>query len=148
MNPLQMARPFSGGDTSVFNLIGINGHNVKLVAPSIIEFPTSLVTDFPDACGAGSGIGQKIVPDTIWGIPVSPGCFIHDFQWLIAPPTWEAFHASNGMFHRNLNSLIKAQSGNSFMLHLRMYRAVTYFNAVDSVGADIFWALKKEQGEI
>lgn len=133
--------------TSVFTLVGANGKEVSIVAPEFIKFPSKYVLDFQSYCGAGKGFGDVIVPETMWGLPISPACFVHDIMWDMAEPTWDDFHSSNAIFLRNITSLINTQSKSNFLKHLRMYRAVTYFNAVDSIGKTIFWNLKHKQSE-
>jgi hypothetical protein len=132
-------------ETEVYVLIGVTKKTVPIVAPKGLEFPTVYVDEFGSFCGAGSGFGQIVVPETMWRLPISPACFVHDMMWDMAPPTWEAFHASNAIFLRNLLALIQVQSKSALLKRMRMYRAVTYYNAVDSFGKKIFWNLKDEQ---
>lgn len=131
--------------TKIFVLIDKNGKNVPVVAPEGTKFPSRYIKDFEPWCGAGRGFGNTLVSETIWGLPVSPACYIHDLMWEEAEPTWEAFHASNSIFIRNLISLIVVQSKMSFLKSLRMHGAVAYYNAVDTFGKDIFWSLKRRQ---
>lgn len=133
--------------TKLFHLIGTNGKRVVIIAPENIEFPSKYVHDFSSHCGAGKGFGDIIVPETVYGLKISPACFVHDVMWEMAEPTWEAFHSSNAIFLRNIISLIIVQSDSRFLKFLRMYRAVTYYNAVDYIGQSIFWAEKKKQAD-
>ena len=123
---------------------------VILVVPVIngkpMEFIHKTFSGYPSKCGAGQGIGDLIVPETWFGLRASAICHIHDTDFEIAPPTWMAFHALNYRFIRNSLELIRVKSANAVTRTLRNYRATTYFNAVDSIGADIFWNLKREQG--
>lgn len=107
--------------------------------------PRSLAA-FPDCCGAGRGLGQIMVPETIWGLRISPACYVHDDDWDIAPPTWEAFRAANSRFLENINSLINHSSRLALLRMLRRYRAATYYSAV-SEASIIFWRLKRRQIE-
>ena len=121
------------------------GIAVSIISPIGFLDHDLVVEDYGTYCGAGRGFGDIIVPDTIWGLNISPACAVHDEMWRIADSTWEAFHASNSIFLRNIISLIQTQSKNSFLKRLRMYRAVTYYNAVDSIGKNIFCELKHQQ---
>ena len=132
--------------TILFILTGIRNTSVALVAPTDFLIPSEHVENYDSYCGSGRGIGDLIVPDRIWGIPVSPACAIHDEVWDKAPATWEAFHSSNSIFLRNLISLITVQSKSGILKRIRLYRAVTYYNAVDSLGKNVFWGLKRKQG--
>ena len=106
--------------------------------------PDTPLASLPAACGAGNGIGQAAVPETLWGLRITPACFIHDQSWLVADPTWADFHQANSMFLHNILAIIRARSRSIFLEHLRNYRAVTFYNAVDTVGALVFRELKGE----
>jgi hypothetical protein len=63
----------------------------------------------------------------------------------VVEATWAGFHQGNSMFLHNNLAIITARS--RFPLkQLRAYRAVTYFNAVDTVGAKYFWDDKRQFG--
>lgn len=121
---------------------------IELVVPRFLAcwWPWHLpLDDFPSFCGAGGGLGDAVVPETCYGLPLSPACFVHDISWLVAGPSWAAFHQSNSMFLHNNLAIIQARS--RFPLkQLRAYRAVTYFNAVDTLGAPFFWEEKRQSG--
>src|SRR5665648_197903 len=97
-------------NTVMFNLVCENGKLIPIIAPATIIFPSLQVTGFKSACGAGSGVGDWIVPERVFGLSLTPACFVHDFMWDNAEPTWEYFHASNSIFLSNLISLIQCQS--------------------------------------
>lgn len=128
----------------------------KLVMPSLAfnGWPGHLLDykDFSDCyCGAGHGLGEKLVPDYIFSlfwfrIKISPACWIHDNDWDLAEPTREAFAESNDRFQDNINAIITSQARYGWVERLARYRAATYRNAVDGPGERIFWALKKQQG--
>lgn len=122
--------------------------NVPFIIPSFIQWPDIKLSDFGDYCGAGDGLGAKIVPDTLWGLKVSPACYIHDVSWEVAEPNWHDFHQTNAMFMYNLSSIIMNRSRHWLLKYLRLYRCVTYYTAVDSIGAKIFWNVKREQGKL
>lgn len=103
------------------------------------------IRDYPTRCGAGEGIGDKIVPDTIYFLPISVACDIHDICWQIAPATEYARKESDYVFLYNMLTIIEAES-NWFMRALRNQRAMVYYNAVDCELNNIFWKLKREQG--
>jgi hypothetical protein len=121
---------------------------IELVVPAFLVqwWPHQLpLEEFPSFCGAGGGLGDAIVPETCYGLRLSASCFIHDISWLVAEASWAAFHQSNSMFLHNSLAIIQARS--RFPLkQLRAYRAVTYFNAVDTLGATYFWE-EKRQGD-
>lgn len=112
---------------------------LNIIAPACINFPSSHSKNYHDCCGAGEGIGNRLVPEDILGVHISLACYVHDYMWLHADPTWEYFHASNSVFLSNLLEIIAKESDSKLLQMLRNYRAMTYFNAVDSIGAVIFW---------
>jgi len=115
---------------------------------------------FPDNyCGAGKGLGEKLVPDYIFGpsryldfmgfnfsIKITPACFIHDEDWSDADPTWTDFYASNFRLSSNIASIIQSKAANGFIKARALYRPVTYQNAVDIAGKGVFWSIKAGQG--
>ncbi len=119
---------------------------VLLEVPIQYVPPHGRLDSFKNCCGAGDGWGEKLVPDTIWGLNISCACHIHDFSWEIADATTEDFKQTNTMFINNIRAIIDARSANSFMRSLRSYRAVTYYLAVEELGDEGFWELKEEQG--
>lgn len=118
---------------------------VPLLKPVGLIIPYTKIEDFPDCCGAGNGIGTILVPDTMYGLRVSPACYIHDYDFDKMPPTWEAFHIANSRFLHNLISIIQYTSDSNILRHVRLYRCVSYYNAVDSIGVRIFWGIKNRQ---
>ena len=125
--------PISDKDPFPVPLIILEGSN----------FPVPTIKEFKAYCGAGDGIFNTLVPEYIFGVKISPACWNHDEMWAAAEPTWADFHYSNSIFLSNIISLIGYQSRSNTMKHLRMYRAVTYYNAVDTIGAPIFWHMKR-----
>ncbi len=79
------------------------------------------------------------MPETFWGLRMSAACFVHDYMWVKAERTWEAFHHSNSIFLHNLLAIIDSAGG--FVRYFRCYRAVTYYMFVDSA-FKIFWRNK------
>ena len=121
---------------------------LPLVAPTGYLPPCAKLDKFPSCCGAGDGFAEKAVPETIYGLKVSAACHIHDNSWEVAEATWDDFHQTNSMFLRNLLSIIRHKSANGIMRSMRNYRSMTFFTAVDEVGAKGFWQLKIDQGLI
>ena len=118
----------------------------ELIIPTSIKkfWPTQIaIDDFPSFCGAGNGFGDRIVPEKTIGLKVSPACFVHDLSWEICELSWAGFHQSNSIFLHNLQQIIINRSSSEILKMIRLYRAVTYFNAVDSVGAHFFWERKE-----
>lgn len=128
-------------NTITHNLITNKNEDVFLVAPDNIEWPTYNIHAFDTCCGPGKGIGDLAIPDTIYLLKVTAACFVHDFMWRVCDNTWADFHRSNSVFLHNLLAIIFQHGG--WLRHLRCYRAVTYYTAVDTGLAPVFWAMKK-----
>ena len=115
--------------------------------------PVELFADWPDGpldkfqpcCGAGHGLGERLVPESVFGVRITPACYIHDHCWALAEPSWADFHAANSIFLHNMLAIIQTRSSHKLARAIRNYRALTYYNAVDIAGQDIFWALKNGQ---
>ena len=141
-----------------FHFDGIKLEALKRV---LIGFPfTYTYKKFPDNyCGAGKGIGEKLVPDYIMGftkflkwfgldisLKISPACYIHDNDYEMCEPTWEAFYDANDRLGDNIERIIEAKVKNQRLAAFYRYRATTYCNAVNLHGKSVFWTLKKIQG--
>ncbi len=132
--------------TVIRALVGVGGVTVPLVGPEGLDLPHLHVQDYASYCGAGTGIGDLIVPDTMWGLPISPACYIHDEMWAMSDGSWIHFHLSNSIFLHNLISLIDSQSRSKILKRLRIYRAATYYSAVDTFGKTVYWDVTKLNG--
>jgi len=92
-----------------------------------------------NGCGA-AGAKFDFVPDTIWGLSVTPVCNIHDFDYQKGKTIEDKQVADRRMNNNNLR--IIGQNSNSFMKILRVKRALKYYLAVDLKGGPAFWAGK------
>ncbi len=141
-------------DVTTDNEIDANLHFVKYTANDFFVYAPAAAKDqwpgvdyarFPDNfCGAGNGIGEKLVPDYLgfwwWKVKVSPACWAHDMSWDYCEPTWEAFHSSNSHFLDNLIQLIDSKcNSNAFIKAMLKYGCMTFYNAVNTAGRNIFW---------
>ena len=104
---------------------------VRFLAPKALHLPLCL-NSFPDSCGPGHGWLEKIIPEKIYGLRISPACWIHDKSWSIAKATKEDFHLSNCLFLWNIAVLLERFPSPYWLINiLRGYRMVTYFLAVN-----------------
>jgi len=135
-------------DTTVSSFDGC-----ELVVPIIngqpLHFPHKDFGCFDTYCGAGSGIGDLIVPDVIYEVPVSVACYIHDMMWRYCAPTVEDFNQSNLTFFENIVRIITyfvPIAKNDKYRVSRYQRAATYYAAVQTgIGPYIFSRMKHEQ---
>ncbi len=89
----------------------IDYHDAKLeVCSCLVDlWPSRLPLDkWPSFCGAGSGIGDWIIPENIAGVCCSCVCFDHDVSWAIADNTVKGAMDSNWRMYNNLRNLTLA----------------------------------------
>jgi len=90
-------------------------------------------------CGPGKGIGDWIVPDSFWFLCVWLCCAIHDWMYRDKKAyTSRDKEISDEVLLINLTEWIGANSW-PIVREMRMYRAMTYFNAVNDGGDSSFW---------
>ena len=125
-------------------IVSIEG--VPFLLRESVKVPFPRLDDFPDCCGAGEGLGEKAIPETMWGLRVSPACWFHDEDFAEVEPTAEALKGANFRLFVNASSLIIYRSKSVILRHWRLYWAAKYFSAVQTAGAATFWKLKRNQG--
>ena len=81
-------------------------------------------------CGPGE-FGDKLVPDTMYGLYIGLACKVHDVDFAIGTPETIA----NRRFWRNLDIIITKKSKNALMRYLRRLRATTYYHMVMEHGS-------------
>lgn len=117
-------------------------NKAKLTVPLWLEslWPHDLpMHRFPSFCGAGEGFGDMIVPEDIFGVCISPACFIHDVDWACSPDTISEFLAANFRFARNIRALILSSSLTWWKKEIAVVRAYTFWlGAVTTIGALCF----------
>ena len=97
-------------------------------------------------CGPG-GIGDYIIPDTMYGLNVKPACTVHDWQYCWGVTLDDKINADLNL-RDNLVRLIKAQDSFGFLENLRLRRARTYYEAVKNFGGPSFWKNKSSIYEV
>jgi len=101
-------------------------------------FPKS-VEFFHGKCGAGSGLGEKLVPETIWFLNITPACKIHDHMYAIADPTDEAKKEADRTFRNNMIRIVHYHTDSVIITRLRLNRANVYYRIVKDFGGPAFW---------
>ena len=101
----------------------------KLLCPlGMATAPMDTIMLTTNGCGR-AGIEEKLVPDTIWGLDISPVCRVHDWMYSDAD-TLDDEEFADGVFAANLVAYIRQKSANRFMAALRLHRAYLYIDAV------------------
>jgi len=93
------------------------------------EIELALVTG---GCGPGK-LGDYFVPDTLWGLNITPACVVHDLDYYLGKDKAKA----DLRFLGNIIKIIR-QKSNKFLRPLRLARAMKYYIAVSECGDDFF----------
>ena len=104
---------------------------VPLFMPELLDkhFPVLPLDDYPHFCGAGEGLGEKIVPDQILFLYISVACWIHDCMFRLLSPDKNNWFIANGVLLLNIFMLIIVK-GSNWLVVPRCMVAVPYFWAV------------------
>ncbi len=117
-------------------------HDVQYQTLAGFTFIPRDITVYPSFCGAGDGIGDKIVPEYIGGMRCSHICHIHDDWWERCEATKLAFIRSNIAFGYNLITYLSTGRGTLRERAWRVIKAAGYVAAVSTIGWGIFKGLK------
>lgn len=90
-------------------------------------------------CGPGKGLGDKLVPETLWGLSVTPACEIHDFMYSFGAKTSIYKQLADRVFLSNMLVIIDRQTKFGFLKWLRRRRAFKYYEAVAHFGNSSFY---------
>lgn len=121
----------------------IKFHNIKYLVPEEFEFLNLPIQRYPSFCGAGKGIGDLIVPETIGGMKCSHICHVHDESFYLCSPTYAGFTKSNIMFAFNLAVYLSSKKSGFFKTSWRLVKGCVYVIAVSTFGWKFFKSLKK-----
>lgn len=97
---------------------------------------------FTNGCGTGGWKG-KLVPETAWGLSLTPACNIHDWMYAVGE-TLQDKQEADRVFLNNMLRLIEHRGGWWWVQSLRRIRAKDYFDAVYCFGGPAFWDGKNE----
>ena len=101
---------------------------VPLFMPGFVadNWPVLPIEEFPHFCGAGSGFGEKAVPDSLLGLYTSAACFIHDCCFCLLSPERQNWYIANGILVLNMLMLIIV-NGSKWLVIPRSLIALQYF---------------------
>ncbi len=90
-----------------------------------------------NGCGP-RGLGDFLIPDTIYGLSVKPACKIHD--WMFTIYNDEAgFKLANQVFLDNMIRINNSASKHELLKWIRMRRILKYYRAVSDFGRLFFY---------
>lgn len=112
--------------------------------------------DLPEAqrqgrCGPGEGLGDKLVPDHILGVKITPACSIHDYMFKTMDGSYKNFKSSNRVFLYNMYRLIERESDswNPLLKYARRALARFYYRRVAGpVSAIYYWSIHNDPEEM
>jgi len=87
------------------------------------------------------------VPDTVWGLNITPACNIHDYMYIMGDCEKDRKTADQ-VFLNNIIRIIQAKTRFRILSWLRRRRAVIYYQAVRLFGGAAFWAGKNKPAEL
>lgn len=99
-----------------------------------------------NGCGT-KGIGGLLVPDTVWGLSITPACNIHDYMYHEGK-TIEDKQSADRTFLNNMLRIVETESSFGLLKTLRSYRAMSYYEAVRDFGGPAFWSGKNKPEEM
>ena len=98
-------------------------------------------------CGPGRGVLEKLVPETVYLLTITPACAIHDFMYKIGETDQDKVDADD-VFLNNMIRIIEANTTNKQILCLRLRRVRIYYMAVKFFGGPAFWKDKNKKSEV
>lgn len=118
-------------------------------APECWLFSEEHREDFASfGCGPG-GVGDRLVPDTMYGLDVSIACRIHDWYYrFYEENTEEARASADRVFKNNLLRIVRAKTKWKPLLWLRERRCHTYYVMVRKFGAPAFFEERNSDAEL
>ena len=104
---------------------------------SYLEADQDLLDVVCNGCGSAQA-KFDFVPDTIYGLSISPACHIHDWMYYEGK-TIDDKEEADRVFLNNMLRIINNQSANKLICFLRRRRAVVYYEMVCNLGGPAFW---------
>lgn len=117
--------------------------------PECWEFKKRYPDEFDSfGCGPG-GLGDFLVPDTIYGLSVKPCCAIHDWYYRFYPGNTEMDRElADRVFKNNMVRLVTAKTKWWWLKRLRLRRVKTYYSMVRFAGATAFFNERNKDKEV
>lgn len=127
---------------------------MKLFAPdpygcqpcSYFDATPQMLEDAAGGCGPG-GVGDRLVPDRMYGLSVRPACSIHDWMYHFGQDL-EDKKKADGVFLENMVRIIDTKTRWDWVKFLRRRRAKKYYKLVKWFGGPAFWDKKNKPEEM
>ena len=90
-------------------------------------------------CGPG-GIGDLLVPDTVYGLSIKPACQVHDWDNRHAKQASKKHRKScDKRFKKNMFIIVDYNTSGWLLRRLRFTRCRTYYHMVRLFGGPAYW---------
>jgi len=113
----------------------------------------SFAENFPDefasyGCGPG-GWGDRLVPDTVYGLSIKPACQIHDTYYRHWPDSSEqARNMIDRIFKNNMIRIVDYYTSVGWLRWLRRRRCIKYYKMVKNFGGPAFYGERNEDNQM
>lgn len=101
------------------------------------DTPKEDIDAITGGCGPG-GLGDYLVPDTVWGLSIYFPCRIHDFGYHEGQSEEDKAIEDN-RFLNNMIRVVKVKTRWGWLKKLRIRRCKSYYQAVHWFGGPAFW---------
>lgn len=118
----------------------LKDHSYLNIPNKLWKTPDVMLSDICNGCGAAGKF--DFVPDTMWGLNVSPACFVHDFRYDQGRTEKDKKKADEDFLINTILIIDNDPKAWRITKALRRIRAVNYYTAVCEKGHDAFWAGK------
>ena len=99
-------------------------------------------------CGPG-GIGDFLVPDTVYGLSIRDACRVHDWGYRHCKNASEDDRARHDrILKNNSQRIVDFHTKNWLLKKLRYRRVLTYYYMVKNFGSTAYWSERNKSSEI
>lgn len=118
-----------------------HGYNLRAIEEFWNLTPVE-IAKIAHGCGPGSGWKEKIIPDTILGVCITPACNIHDVEYYFGDTSEDKEEADLNLIH---NALLINNKDSKFWIFKSIRRKIIlgYYEAVSDMGVLAFWTQDK-----
>lgn len=99
-----------------------------------------------EGCGPGK-IGDYFVPDSIFGVSITPACRVHDFMYSVGETIADKEEADR-VFLNNMIRIVSDKSSNRFTRCIMLRIVKKYYQGVKYFGGPSFWDGKNKDNEM
>jgi len=133
-----------GGEVMQTKVENFDGVDLRIPVSHLFFWPATTFDTFPTCCGPGEGWGDRLVPDSILGLKISPACWVHDRMFEAEEKTWNNYYYSNSVMLTNMLEINRVRGGNWLVRQIRKPIILCYLKGVTTmIGSKLFFRLEK-----